>query len=253
MSYPRELFSSYTSARVGLGRCGTGLPTSDVLDFRMAHAQARDAVHVPADLDGVAKGIAKLGLSPVLISSQAHDRATYVARPDLGRKLDGASVDLLKSHAESQQGSMADLAVVVCDGLSGAAVDSWAVELLRQFVLLALPKRWSFAPVAVVRNGRVAIGDPIGEHLGARMTILLIGERPGLGSADSLGVYLTHAPRTGTTDEARNCISNIRADGLPPIVAAQKMAWLVAEALRRGLTGTALKEEAPCSLEQLVP
>lgn len=252
---PHELSSlqRYTSARVGLGRCGTGLPTSAVLDFRLAHAQARDAVLVPANLEQIVNDLAVLGMASILLESQAPDRSTYVARPDLGRRLDQGSLDQLHAIAQQENYSAQppDLAVVICDGLSGHAVESWAVELLRHFRTIAHAKNWTIAPVAVVRNGRVALGDSVGEALHARLTLLLIGERPGLGSADSLGVYLTYAPRTGTTDEARNCISNIRATGLPPAAAAHKMGWLVNEALARCITGTTLKDEAPLYTETI--
>lgn len=239
---------SFTSARVGLGRCGTGLPTREVLDFRLAHARARDAVLIPADLDSLAFRLNSLGLECLQLRSRAPDRQTYVARPDLGRLLSDESQELLASvvHGLGLKNDPPDLALTVCDGLSGAAVDSWVFELLEYFLPYARERNWSLAPVSLARHGRVALGDGVGEALNARMTIVLVGERPGLGSADSLGAYITYAPRTGTLDSNRNCISNIRAEGLPPKEAAMKLAWLVEASLRLGLTGTALKDESPC-------
>lgn len=238
---------NHTPARVAIGRHGTGLPTSEILDFRLAHAQARDAVLQPVAFDKLAAALSTLGVSSLTIQSAAPDRGTYVARPDLGRKLSDLGIRDLQAiaHNLGYAHNPPDLALVVCDGLSGSAIDSWALDVIRLFGGLARSHQWSTTPAVLVQNGRVAIGDHIGEILSARMTVLLVGERPGLGSADSLGVYLTHSPRAGTTDEARNCISNIRGTGLPPVAAAHKMAWLIEESLRRGLSGTGLKDESP--------
>ncbi|CCG06687.1 Ethanolamine ammonia-lyase light chain [Pararhodospirillum photometricum DSM 122] len=167
--------------------------------------------------------------------SQAPDRATYLRRPDLGRRLDPASLETLPTGT-------CDLALVIGDGLSAGAVQTWAAPTVH--AILARLGSWSVAPLVLAAQARVALGDPIGERLGARLVAILIGERPGLSVATSLGIYLTYSPVTGRRDAERNCISNIHADGLSPEAAADKLAWLATEALRRGLTGVALKEEA---------
>ncbi len=221
-----------TSARVGLGRAGQGLPTAPMLDFQLAHARARDAVHAALDVDRLATALPSPSL---IIYSAAPDRATYLQNPDLGRRL---------SPAASLPRGEHDLALVLADGLSAIAVQNHAPALVA-----ALARRlpgWSIAPVVIARQGRVAIGDPIGEALGARMVVVLIGERPGLSAPDSLGAYITFAPRPGRQDSERNCVSNIRdPGGLGPDQAADKIAWLLGEAMRLGFTGIDLKDRQP--------
>jgi ethanolamine ammonia-lyase small subunit len=229
-----------TPARIALGRAGSGQPTRAVLAFSLAHARARDAVHAPIDAEGVAARIEDLGFRMLSLHSAAADRATYLARPDLGRRLDPASREALaRTH-----GADFDLAFVVADGLSAAAVHAHAANLLGALKPWIARGGWRIAPVAVAGQARVALGDEIGEVLRARAVAVLIGERPGLSSPDSLGVYLTFAPCPGRADAERNCISNIRAEGLSYEEAAFKLAWLIGEALRLGLTGVGLKDES---------
>lgn len=229
---------SHTPARIALGRAGPSLPTREVLAFGVAHARARDAVHLALDVDALEAQLRTQGHTTVRVHSAAPDRATYLARPDLGRRLEGTSADRLASAGESP-----DIAVAIEDGLSAVAVQRHAVPLLGALRAIA-PQRWAAVPVVIALQGRVALGDEIGERLGAGLVVVMIGERPGLSSPDSLGIYVTHAPRTGRTDAERNCISNIRPEGLAYPDAAARLDWLVAEALHRGLTGVALKDES---------
>ncbi|GJD34979.1 ethanolamine ammonia-lyase subunit EutC [Methylobacterium aerolatum] len=231
-----------TPARIGLGRTGDALPLRPMLDFQLAHAQARDAVHAVLDVEALA---AALPPHPVLrVHSAAPDRPTYLRRPDLGRRLDDASIATLEeaAAARAQDGGQGfDLVFVIADGLSAKAVASHAVPVIH--ACLALLDGYRIAPIVLAEQGRVALGDPVGERLGARLSVVLIGERPGLSVADSLGLYLTYGPRPGRRDSERNCISNVHGrGGLTPDLAAAKVAWFVREALRRGLTGVALKD-----------
>jgi ethanolamine ammonia-lyase small subunit len=254
MSYPVALAArlrALTPARVVLGRTGVSLQTCDLLDFQRAHAQARDAVHARLEAATLAARLAELCHCAILsLHSAAVDRATYLQRPDLGRKLDEPSRNLLlnsaatANHAEDVvgiNGASCDLAMIVADGLSALAVERHVLPLLKE--LLPLLEDWKMTPICVIEQGRVAIGDEIGLALGARISLVLIGERPGLSSPDSLGAYITWAPRPGRTDAERNCISNIRAEGLSYAQAAAQLGFYLAEACRRQLTGVALKEE----------
>lgn len=237
---PWEELRRFTDARIALGRCGASLPLAAVLTLRMAHAQARDAVHLPLDIDQLASKIQALGLTTLPLQSAALDRATYLTRPDLGRRLDEGSRALLEATAAAQE---MDLVLVVGDGLSSRAMTEHAVPFLGRFKELCC--RFSglrLGPVCLVRNCRVATGDEIGELLGATLVAMLIGERPGLSSPNSMGVYLTYAPQVGTSDEARNCISNVREGGLPIEEGVRKLAYLIEEALRLGITGVGLKD-----------
>jgi ethanolamine ammonia-lyase small subunit len=229
-----------TPARVGLGRAGASLPTQALLEFTLDHARARDAVYAELDISTIAVGLDALGLQTLQVSSCAQSRKDYLRRPDLGRKLDAASQDLL---ASGQHGSC-DLAVVIGDGLSPSAVNAHAVELVRSLVPRLESGGITLGPVVVASGARVALGDEIGALLGARMAAMLIGERPGLSAPHSLGAYLTFAPKAGCTDAMRNCVSNIHASGLSYDEAAFKIAWLVREGLARGVTGVALKDES---------
>lgn len=224
-----------TPARIGLWRAGDALTTADQLELRLAHARARDAVHTPLDLSLVD---AQLADHPVVhVRSAAPDRATYLQRPDLGRVLGAGEADGL-TRAD------VDVAFVIADGLSPLAAQTHAPALI-DATTERLPG-WSVGPVVVATQARVALGDPIGERLGARFVVVLIGERPGLSAADSLGVYLTFAPRIGRMDSERNCISNVRPPvGLSYDAAADKLVALLLEASRIGLTGVGLKDEAP--------
>jgi ethanolamine ammonia-lyase small subunit len=222
----------FTTARVALGRVGAGMPTAPHLDFQAAHAAARDAVQAELDMDALA---AALPWPLRVVRSLCPDRRSYLLRPDLGRALHPADAAALA--AEPAPGAMA---FVVCDGLSATAVQRHAAGVL-EAVVPAL----GGGPVVAVRQGRVAVGDAVGAALGASAVVVLIGERPGLSSPDSLGVYLTWDPRPGRTDADRNCISNIRAEGLSISDAAAKLIWLVREMRRLGLSGVALKDEQP--------
>jgi ethanolamine ammonia-lyase small subunit len=225
---------SLTPARIGLGRAGSGLPTGELLAFGLAHARARDAVHAKLDAEKLIFDLEKLNFPSQIVRSAAPDRATYLRRPDLGRRL---SNEMLLNKTPNQ------IALVIADGLSALAVERHALPLVRALAALA-PQRWAAAPAVVALQGRVALGDEIGERLGAQLVAVLIGERPGLSSPDSLGAYLTHAPRVGRTDAERNCVSNIRPEGLGYEAAARRIDWLAAAALARGLTGVGLKDES---------
>ncbi|MDB5370764.1 MAG: Ethanolamine ammonia-lyase light chain [Roseomonas sp.] len=224
-----------TPARIGLGRTGDALPMAAVLDLQLAHARARDAVHAPLVVAAISAELD--GLPLCAVRSLAADRGVYLRRPDLGRRLDPADLALLP------HGSW-DAVFVIADGLSATAAQRHAASVLRA-VLAKLPG-WQVAPVVIATQGRVALGDEIGGALGATLCAVLIGERPGLSAADSLGIYLTYAPRLGRRDSERNCISNIHpGDGLSYEVAAAKLAWLMTEARHRRLTGVALKDDVP--------
>jgi len=226
----------HTPARVELGRAGPSLPTRALLEFQLAHAKARDAVHLPLAVNSIVLELKQKGVPSVTLASAAQDRAEYLKRPDLGRRLgDDSRHRLAGLHADY------DAAFAIADGLSALAVHRHAVPLLD---ILLRNLDWRTAPVAIVEQGRVAIGDEIGELLGARMVVVLIGERPGLSSPDSLGVYLTWQPRRGRTDAERNCISNIRAEGLSYAAGAHKLLFLMNESRRLKLSGVRLKEAA---------
>ena len=229
-----------TPARVALGLAGASLPTRALLAFSFDHARARDAVHAAFDTEGLMRGLADLGLAPIRVSSLAPGRKDYLARPDLGRRLDADSRASLAGHGRGA----GQLAIILGDGLSPTAVNTHAASLLRKLLPLLAADGIKVAHAVVATSARVALGDEIGETLGARMTVMLIGERPGLSAADSLGVYLTFAPAIGTTDEKRNCVSNIHGAGLGYDDAAAKIGWLIREGLARELTGIALKDES---------
>lgn len=229
-----------TPARIALGRAGTGLPTREVLRFALAHAQARDAVHLPFDSARMASEVAALGFETLEVTSAAPARDAYLRRPDLGRRLSDESRALLEMRA----GAPVDLALVVADGLSSTAIHAQAVPFLSAFKARIAEAGWSVGPVCVASQARVALGDEVGERLNASACVVLIGERPGLSSPDSLGLYLTFAPRAGRSDAERNCISNVRGEGLSHEHAAFKLAWLLKEALARRVTGVSLKDES---------
>lgn len=232
-----------TPARIALGRTGTSIPTSAQLDFQAAHAQARDAVHLPFEHGAITESLAAKGRETLLLHSAAADRNAYLQRPDLGRKLDEASVQLLTDFTQAHPGSI-DLAVVVADGLSSLAVHRHTLPFLERLEEQARAEGWTLSPVILVEQGRVAVADEIGQRLGAKMVVILIGERPGLSSPDSLGLYFTYAPKVGLTDASRNCISNVRLEGLSYGMAAHRLLYLMREACRRQLSGVNLKDEA---------
>ncbi|PQZ90091.1 MULTISPECIES: ethanolamine ammonia-lyase subunit EutC [Pseudomonas] len=232
-----------TPARIALGRTGTSIPTSAQLDFQFAHAQARDAVHLPFDHEGLSSQLAERGRDTLLLRSAAADRHSYLQRPDLGRRLSDESAQSLREHAAANPGGV-DLAVVVADGLSALAVHKHTLPFLTRMEEQTHAEGWSLSPVILVEQGRVAVADEIGQLLGAKMVVILIGERPGLSSPDSLGLYFTYNPKVGLTDAYRNCISNVRLEGLSYGMAAHRLLYLMREACRRQLSGVNLKDEA---------
>ena len=228
-----DLLRSATRARVALGRAGDGLPTGRLLEFRAAHAAARDAVHSPLDVARVTSDLAATGLDVLTVASAAPDRATYLQRPDLGRRL---------AEGTTLPGGEYDLALVIADGLSPRAVEEHAAGTVG--AVLELLAGWAVAPLVIATQARVALGDPVGEALGARIVVVLVGERPGLSSADSLGLYLTFGPRTGRADSERNCISNVRPPhGLGYAQAADTLAGLLLASRELGASGVVLKDE----------
>jgi ethanolamine ammonia-lyase small subunit len=229
-----------TPARVGLGLSGASMPTRAWLKFALDHARARDAVHADFDVAAVMQGLSDLGLDPLHVFSRASDRQEYLRRPDLGRMLASDSLHRLTGRADGAR----SLALVIGDGLSPAAVNAHALELVRSLVPRLVADGIGIESALIASGARVALGDEIGATLDARMVIMLIGERPGLSVSDSLGAYLTFAPKVGLTDERRNCVSNIHQAGLSYDEAAFKIAWLIREGLTRELTGVALKDES---------
>ena len=233
----------HTAARIALGRTGGSLPTSALLSFAHDHALARDAVHAPFDPAALAAALQTLDPAPILsLTSAAPDRATYLQRPDLGRRLSPASVLQLSTLNLQPQH---DVVVLISDGLSALAATLQAPSLLAALLPRLRAAGLTLAPLCIVRHARVALQDEVGSLLHARLSLMLLGERPGLGTPDSLGAYFTFAPHPGRTDAERNCLSNIRPAGLPPAAAAEKLATLITTALRLGLTGTTLKDDTP--------
>ena len=232
---PWQVLRRHTAARIGLGRVGASMPTAELLHFGLAHAKARDAVHSALDTAALAEALQAQGFATLQARSMAPDREHYLLRPDLGRSLHADSRALL------EQAPRADIALVVADGLSAQAASRHAlpVALLLRDALGGWP-----APVVIAQQARVALGDDIGAALGARLAIVMLGERPGLSSPDSLGIYLTWAPRVGRMDSERNCISNVRPEGLGYQAAAHKLHYLVRQALLRQLSGVALKDDS---------
>lgn len=233
----------FTPARLALGRCGAALPTDEVLRFGWAHAMARDAIHAALDSQSLDEKLREKGWNVFQVRSRAPDRAAYLRRPDLGRVLDPGDAGRLKAWSVPR----ADLCFVVGDGLSSLAIERHAIPLLES-LKPHLPSEIHNAPLVIATQARVALADDIAAILQPRLVVMLIGERPGLSSPDSLGIYMTHAPFTGRSDADRNCISNIRPEGLSYDAAAFKLGWLIREALRRQLTGVGLKDESDLAL-----
>jgi ethanolamine ammonia-lyase small subunit len=240
---PWQPLRAHTEARIALGRSGGSLPTQAQLDFRLAHARARDAVLSTFDPDALAARLHTLGKPTLLTESAARNRAEFLQRPDLGRRLAHASRALLAEQATRQH--RCDLVIIISDGLSTLAANTQAEPLIASLLPLLRADGWALAPLIVVRHARVALQDEIGEIFRAQIALMLLGERPGLGNADSLGAYFTHGPALGKTDADRNCISNIRSGGLSPREAAHKLHYLLAQSRRLGLSGVALKDDAP--------
>ena len=239
---PWEALRRFTNARIALGRVGASLPTAQVLDFGVAHALARDAVYAALDVPRLAADLTPIAGAPLVVRSEAADRREYLLRPDRGRVLHPHDVaqDVAPLRATDPP---VDVVFVLADGLSAVAVQHHAVPLLAALLPL-LPPGWRLSPPVIATQARVAIGDDIGERLGARVVVVLIGERPGLSAADSLGAYLTFEPRRGRTDAERNCVSNIRPAGLHYTDAARRIAWLMSAAVDRRLTGVGLADES---------
>ncbi len=233
----------FTSARIALGRTGGSQRMETVLDFRLSHARARDAVMAPFDLVGVETRLAAAGLATHRLATGVTDKKTFLVRPDLGRNLDVASASNLAALAPAW--GPRDLAIVISDGLAAQAAERHAVATVTHLTEHLTAAGWSLYPIFLVPFGRVKLQDEIGERLGARFTLMLLGERPGLGMPDSLGAYFTSGPAASRTDADRNCVSNIRPEGLPPAAAATKLAWLLIESARTGRAGVALKDGQP--------
>jgi len=226
-----------TSARIALGRSGGSLPTHEWLDFKLSHARARDAVHCDFDFGRVENDIANLGLKTVVVDSGAGNRMTYLQRPDLGRLLSADSTRVLREF-----NCQCDLVVIVSDGLSALAVHTQVAPLLANLIPKLEKQQWTLGPIVIARYGRVALQDEIGKSIGAKIALILIGERPGLGSPDGLGAYLVYGPKPGNTDANRNCVSNIRPEGLNHQNAADTIYYLLKESRARNISGVALKD-----------
>lgn len=240
MNDPWHGLRRFTPARIALGRAGSSLPTAALLEFQLAHARARDAVHRVLDVDALAMRLSDLGQEVLRLESAAADVDVFIRYPDGGRVLCDADRRMLEARTPAVG---CDVVFVLADGLSAQAIERHALPLLQD--LLPRLADWRIGPLCLVRHGRVAIGDEIGALLGAAMSVVLIGERPGLSSPDSLGAYLTWQPLPGRSNAQRNCISNIRPEGLGHEAAAHKLAHLMRESRRRRLSGVGLKEDAP--------
>jgi len=248
---PWQSLKKFTSARIALGRSGNSVPTKQLLDFQLDHARAIDAVHKALDVPSLVAQLQQSGIiqqlvseQPIVLNTKASDRMVYLQRPDFGRQLSDTSWQQLEAFRASSE-SAYDLSIVIADGLSSTAIQRHAIPMLEQLLgeLQQDPKHsWSLAPISVVTQGRVAVADDVGECLKAKITMILIGERPGLSSPDSMGIYLTWNPKRGAKDSARNCISNIRPEGLNYPQASHKAFFLLSEALSLKLSGIGLKD-----------
>lgn len=228
----------FTPARIALGRIGTSVPLKEMFDLRLAHSTARDAIYSLMDLGKLSLEMQQFKLPVLHINSRALNRQEYLQRPDLGRQPDDESLQQLKHLSSASY----DIAIIIGDGLSAKAINEHAVNLLQLLIPTLRSEDFVLAPITVVKNARVALSDEVGETLQTKLTVMLIGERPGLSSSDSLGVYLTFSPKKGLTDESRNCISNIRNQGLSYQLAAEKLMYFIREALARKVSGVKLKE-----------
>ena len=237
---PWHPLNQLTPARIGLGRAGMSLPTRANLDFQLAHALARDAVHIPLNFDALKTKLDNLSYPSQILQSQADNQSIYLQRPDLGRLLNQASKDSLTTNKTSN----VDTVIVVVDGLSSKAIENHAIPFLALLVPALTTANYHLAPISFVKHGRVAIGDAIAEHYNAKLCINLIGERPGLSSPDSMGIYFTYQAKADlSTDADRNCISNIHANGLSYEQALTKLLFLIKGAEQLKLSGVLLKDE----------
>ena len=233
----------FTAARIALGRAGASLPTDAMLAFQLAHARARDAVHLELNSEQIAREFSDSGFETLTVHSAAINRQMYLQRPDFGRTLSPTSRATLAEYAQ-QKSASCDIVFVIADGLSALAIHHNAVPFTTTLVKKLRADGWNIAPIVIASQGRVAIGDEIGKLLNAKIAVVLIGERPGLSSPDSMGIYLTWAPQPGLTDAARNCISNVRAGGLSLAEASYRLNYLLNEASSRQLSGVELKDES---------
>ncbi|SFL78607.1 ethanolamine ammonia-lyase subunit EutC [Nitrosomonas communis] len=245
---PWQQLKRFTPARIALRRAGSSLPTKALLDFTLAHAIARDSVHLALNVTALARELKEQGFSIQWVHSQAPDRMSYLLRPDYGRQLNQQSRRQLQAIQSVIPSGAVNLVIVVGDGLSSLAVERHAKPLLIE-IKKNIPEQWKLGPVVISSQARVALADEIGEWLAADIVVMLIGECPGLRSPDSLSIYMTYAPKVGCNDADRNCISNICSDGLSYETAAKKLFWLAREAIRRKLSGVALKDES--SLQEI--
>lgn len=236
---PWQSLKKFTAARIALGRTGVAIPLKELLEFRIAHAHARDAVYSQLNADALILGLQQFQLPVYLLHSKAQNRNEYLHHPGLGRQLDDGSAQQLKGIDHP-----CDIALIVADGLSATAVNDHTLPLLKLLIPLLQQSGFSLAPICIAQQARIAIGDEISFLLKAKFSIVVIGERPGLSSPHSMGAYLTYGPRMGLTDESRNCISNIRPEGLSYTTAAEKIHYLVTEAFRLQYSGVALKDNA---------
>lgn len=237
---PLASLKQFTAARIGIGRTGVSIPLKQSLAFKLAHAHARDAVYSELDTEKLSTDLKVFEMAVLKLHSKAAYREQYLQRPDLGRQLEDESINQLVDIAVHD----VDMVIIIADGLSADAVNSNAVGLLKVLMPQLLLAGLKLAPICLVKQGRVAIADDIGKNLKAKLSLILVGERPGLSAADSMGAYLTFGPQPGLTDESRNCISNIRQHGLTFKPAAKKIFYLIQEALKRKLSGVALKDNA---------
>ena len=232
-----------TQARIGLLRAGSAVSSQDLLAFQLAHAQARDAVWRAWDADGCKAELERRSIATLTVQSRATDRALYLKRPDLGRRLDEVSLASLIAAREQHE---AEVALILSDGLSAAAVDAHGISTVTAIQKALQSAAISCSPVVLARFGRVALSDEVGHALGASVSVIVLGERPGLSAADSLGIYLTHSPAVGNSDAQRNCLSNVREPGgLPPSAAAVRLLSLLRRSLAAGMSGVLLKDGGP--------
>jgi ethanolamine ammonia-lyase small subunit len=232
-----ESLRAFTAARIALGRVGESIPLSESLQFKLAHAHARDAVYSSLDVSLLSQELTASKTSFLILHSQAETREQYLQRPDLGRLLHTTSREIVKDNAIG-----ADICIILADGLSAHAINTNALPLLEALLPLFKGMNYTISPICLAEQARVALADPIAYGLQCKLAIVLIGERPGLSAADSIGAYLTYDPKPGLTDERRNCVSNIRPEGLSFDLAARKIFYLVQEALKRKLSGVELKD-----------
>ena len=235
-----QYLKTFTAARIALGSAGVAMPLKEVLDFKLAHAHARDAVYSLLNETDLVTDLEQFQLPIYSLNSKANSRHEYLQRPDFGRQLNETS----KKQLENANAAPADVAFIIAEGLSATAINNHAIPLLHVLIPLLQQTQFSIAPLSIVHQGRVAIGDEIGFLLKAQFSIILIGERPGLSSPDSMGAYLTYNPKVGLTDESRNCVSNIRLEGLSYQAAAEKIFYLIQESFRLKYSGVALKDNA---------